>query len=209
MQSKNIAYTNKLNLAGWSEGAAAGMAVQKYIQENGIADVSPTSASFMGGSYSNYDLTNFVLNYDEEVPVLSVYGRTLLAYDVYSKINRSVSFCFNQPFASHYQIQYFPPSAFSALTADVFTNTFQNGFLSGTNPLVTVLQKDDVSNWLPTIPVYLMAGELDEWVPAFQNVNAYERIKAKGGDVTAKIFEGYGHGFDEYISESQAFFERN
>lgn len=207
LASQRIPYVNKIHLTGWSEGAAAGMAVQKYIQENGIADMSTVSASFMGGSYSNYDLTTFVLDYDDEVPVLSVYGRTLLAYDQYHNINRPTNFYFQEPFASDFKEEYFPVSAFGARTADVFTNTFRNSFLNESDPLVTIIKGDDVSDWKPSIPIYLMAGELDEWVPAFQTVNAYERIKARGGNVKVQIFEGYGHGFDEYITESLEFFE--
>jgi len=210
IKSKKIATNGKNLLGGWSEGAAAGMALAKAIQENRMNGIKYDKAALMAGAYSNYKLTTDILqNPSVEVGVLPIYIRTLLEYDKFGKYNRPISTFLKSPFDTDFQNNYFPDSAFDTKPEDVVQPSFIQGLINQTDPIAILLKADDLSDWAPTIPIHIVAGEFDEWVPNNQTIDAYNKIIAKGGNITMEIYPDGGHGNVEYIQDALDFFNLN
>ena len=208
LQGQHTAFKDELYLAGWSEGAAAGMAFQQYLQERHISDINSVAGSFMAGAYSNFDLATTVLQSDQEWLVMGIYGRTLLAYDSLYRLGQPNDYYFQEPFVSDFEEAFFPVSTLERTTNEFYTPTFRANFLAGTDPLVASLKTDDLTDWQPAVPVQLLAGEFDEWVPSAQTANAAQRLRARGADITSEIVPDAGHGFISYIPRTLDFFEQ-
>lgn len=51
-------------------------------------------------------------------------------------------------------------------------------------------------NWLPSPPLAVHAGELDDWTPSSLCVQLGEFARSRGADMTVTVYPGAHHGFD-------------
>ena len=64
---------------------------------------------------------------------------------------------------------------------------------------------NDLWNWKPLSKIVFCHGDKDDYVPLFNSEKAYETMKAKGADVTLKVFKGGTHSSGAYNFIMQAF----
>ena len=65
--------------------------------------------------------------------------------------------------------------------------------------------ENDLWNWKPVSKIVFCHGDKDEYVPIFNSEKAYTTMKAKGADVTLKIFKGETHSSGVYAYIQQVF----
>ena len=208
LEAENIKNSGEFRLTGWSEGAAAGMALVKKVESEG-SELTITAASFMAGAYSNYDLAKELALANEERYPVAVYTRTFLAYDEFFGVDRSLDYYLQQEYVADFETTYFPYSAFGVNPSDLWHTNLVDAIITESDPLAQAFQAEELTDFAPQMPVYIMAGDEDAWVPYSQTVNAYDRMSALGGNIEMTIFEGEGHGFDAYIPVTLGFFAEN
>jgi hypothetical protein len=194
--------TEQLFLAGIDEGAYASMAAHEYIQAylDPIMHVTAT-----GGIAGYYDMSGVEVSSilsDSTYVDPSYLPELLLSY------NRTYNFAANDsdilayPYDStlpplyngnyrEYQIDAQMPS----VPKYVLTQNFIDSLQDSTSVFRQLLKQNDVYNWKPTSPIYLMYCIADEYVPFQHSIAAYQHFVQNGATMidTFDISPGYDH----------------
>ncbi len=180
--------TDKLFLAGYSQGGYVTMAAQREIEKNFSNEFDLTAVAAMAGAY---DLkgTAFSILEDNEYPTPLYLAFILTAYNQIYQWN-ALDDIFLPPY-NQKVLNYFDGSQnMSAITADLpsqldslFQNVFINSVLEETNSrAIGAMQENTLLDWAPAAPLHLIHGGSDETVP-FQNaLTAIDSLNARGGE---------------------------
>ena len=190
-QQMAVQDTMKLLIAGWSQGGGAALSTQYYLQRDYPADYYVRSTSTLAGLFHFSDLTRYVLEDTTGIVPISM----LSTWAMYC-VNR---FGVHRPndmiFAYEVQDQM---TAILSVVGDVwsmFRPIFLKGILDGTDTeWINVAKGNDYyTGWTPTGKVFLHHGTRDMLVPYVNSLDAYEGLRAEGGDITLYSYEGSGH----------------
>jgi predicted esterase len=207
--SQNIKLSNKNFFTGWSEGGGVALAVVKNIEEKYQNEFAVTAAAPMAGAYYSSGFAEHVLNNKEDFPYINSYAWVLSTYNWLYKINKPLSYYFNEPYASRLENN---PQATIPLKPDaLFTPAFKKDFSSGEDAaLKNALADNDLWNWKPKTKLVLCHGDKDRYVPFFNSQKTYEAMKAKGADVTLAAYPGKGHSdcMPQYLQTIYTTFEK-
>ena len=188
MQTRTLAETGELFLAGYSEGGYVTMATHRMLEtQTPIDGLQISGVAPMAGPYDLKMTFDTILSYKTYAsPVFVAY--TLTAYDEVYHWNRLDQF-FQEPYASLF------PGAFDGthsagwindrLTTDLrdlLQPDILQGYLSGTDTqLPEALQKNSLLGWGPQAPVRLYHGTADTTVPYCNGPVALKDLTAHGG----------------------------
>lgn len=183
----DLLLSDKLFLAGYSEGGFATLAAQRNIETRHSEEFSLTAVVPMAGPYDPLGTTTTILS-QEYYPQPAFLAYMVVAYnDVYGwDILDEV---FAEPYAA------IIPDLFDgtksgeeingALTSRVdslFNADFIDSFLNGEEPeLEAALIENGFSDWGPIAPVLLIHGTGDETVPYENSVNVQASMLQNGG----------------------------
>jgi len=186
----------QLFLAGISEGAYAALAAHQYIQAYLDSTMHVTATGGIAGYYDmSGTMVNMILS-DSTYPDPSYLPELMLSYD-------SIYHCF----AADSDIMIYPydstlPPLFNGnnrgTTIDTHMPSVPNHILQpalidslqsdSTYLFRQLLAKNDVYNWAPTSPVYLLYCIADEYVP-FQNSTIAYRHFVQNGSTMVDTFD--------------------
>ena len=181
----------QLFLAGIAEGAYASVAAHQYIQTylDPLLHVTGT-----GGLMGYYDMSGTMVNSilsDSTYPDPSYLPELLLGY------NKAYNFFTNDSDIMAYPYDSVLPPLFngnySAGTIDANMPSVPKYILQqyqidslqndSTNFFRELLKKNDVFNWAPTSPVYLLYCMADEYVPYQHSTIAYQHFVENGSNL--------------------------
>lgn len=185
---KDVTFNERLFLAGYSQGGYATLATHKALEADPLEDFD-LIASFPGSGGYDIPLLQeyfFSLSTYKNPYYLAYVGLAYQSY--YAETDLVVQF-FNEPYASRI------PGLFDGVNAAGDINAQLTGdisalvnadILAGEHPLNAFLQakftENALTNWAPTVPVFLYHGDADTTVP-YENTEAtYEALLANGGD---------------------------
>lgn len=189
---QNLSLKNKLFITGWSEGGTVALATVRKIEENFLNEFSITAAAPLAGAYYTSGLASAILNLTTETPYINSYAWALKTYNKTGNINKPLSYYINEPYATA-----FNTSVSAAIPRNpqvLFTSQFRQNFNSNTDPIITVLQQNDVWNFKPLCKTIFCHGQNDTYVPLTNSQQAYNYMLAQGADVSLIIYPGKDHG---------------
>ncbi|QHT66148.1 alpha/beta fold hydrolase [Rhodocytophaga rosea] len=193
-RQNSVQWNKQLFLAGYSEGGYATMALHKHLQEN-YAEELPVTASAPGaGAYNKTAFAKDILQNNRPLEYINSYLWVLQTYNTVYELNRPFSYYLNQPYAG--QVQKFGVQAqVSKYPQQLFTDTFKKAVLTGSDTdLLKTFVDNNIFDWKPEAPVYLIHGTADDFVPFYNSQTAYDAMIANGAiQVTLRKIEGGNH----------------
>ena len=212
IEIRNIAISDRLFLAGYSEGGYATMALHKHIEEQ--SNLTVTVSAPAAGAYNKTAFSLDVVNRDEHLNFLSTYLWVLDTYNRIYDINRPWSSLVNSTDAAILNAIADPmdiPSAnVSSNPKELFLPGLIAGIQDGTETeLLAALADNDIFDWTPRAPVKLYHGSADDFVFPLNSRTAFEAMQQNGADVELIEFEGKDHGTatTDYIISVYLLFE--
>ncbi len=197
-------FNGEVFLAGYSEGGYATMAAHKAFEDNPIEGFELKASAPAAGGYALTAFRNYFFtrdNYDQ--PFFMAYVGAAYQEEYFQ--NTDLSVYFQEPYAS--EIPGLVSGALSgsqvnsSLTTKV-SDLLQPGFMANadTDPLYSgmkdALELNDLSNWLPTIPMYLYHGDADVTVPFSNSITTYQNMVNLGAGaniVSLTTLDGEDH----------------
>jgi len=171
LSDNNIAVSNQLFLAGYSEGGYATLATHKAIQERYAGEFTVTASSPGAGPYDLFGTASHYLN-STNLPYAPYVAFVFKAYDTIYDYNR-ISEIFqpdyvdavnNDFYGNHYSYQI--DAALTDVTADLFDASFLSNFLgTGETQIKADLMANNIYDWTPISPVRFYHGQDDDDVP--------------------------------------------
>ncbi|MDH6305696.1 pimeloyl-ACP methyl ester carboxylesterase [Parabacteroides sp. PF5-5] len=191
MEMKEQSLPGNLYIAGYSQGGAAALAVQKMAEEKYPSDVKIHSVIAGGGAY---DLAAIFDGFakEETVAYPCSLPLTIIGMDYGDGLNLDYSKVFIEPLLSNYDEwvnskKYNTDEINQKLSHTVRTfihpDLYKEGMNSEFKKIYTSLDKNSLINWAPKAPILLVHGKNDDVVPYFCAQNAYDSFQAKGSKV--------------------------
>jgi pimeloyl-ACP methyl ester carboxylesterase len=211
VKQENIAWDDRLYLAGYSEGGYATMATLKKLEETAPTEFNIRAVSCGSGAYDKTATMKYILN--SKTDGVSGYNKlylwVLLTYDRIYKLNRPMNTYFKEPYATQIQSQKENTSIGFSLNT-IFTDSFLKGINDGTDTaILTAIKDNDIYDWKPKTPLRLYHGDADNLVFYFNSVNAYKAMQAKGAtNVEFVTLKGKDHGtaVSDYLLDTYSYF---
>ena len=210
-KEEEIPVSDKLFLAGYSEGGYVTLAAQKEIESNPKHNLKLTAVAAGAGGY---DLTSMLGNIasGQTYNNPSYLAFMLQAFNVANRWNRPLTDFFREPYASKIPGlldgsktgsevnselvkqpgQLFAPAFFNALS----------GF--GETQFKAALADNSLTNWAPKAPTRLYHGTADDVVPYANSEITFNKLKANGAaNITLTAISNGTHGttFQPMIAE--------
>lgn len=183
-----------LFLSGWSQGAGASIATQKYLQEGWPDEFNIVSNSCLSGPYNIvHFMENLFSRQDEASLNVALYAWACYTINRFAPgLNRPADqiFCHNSPD----QISSFLGTGITPAT--VFRPFFIKGVLDKTDTsFCKALQQDSFhTGWVPQGRIYLHHGTDDPLVPYFNSEDAKAGLDPDNkGTVSLIPYPGGGH----------------
>ena len=188
----NVAYSDKLFLAGYSQGGHATMALHQHLQMDLGSEYRVTASAPMAGPF-DLSVTSFKSAFDHPSENSSLYtayiARSMNA--VYGNVYNSPSEIFQSPYDqtvdgifdgthSNSQVVQALPASPQLLFRPEFLNALAN---DPNHPLNRDLRDNDVYDWKPDAPVALVQSSADQDVPYHNAELTYDRMTALGANV--------------------------
>ncbi|MDP6921422.1 MAG: prolyl oligopeptidase family serine peptidase [Lutibacter sp.] len=194
-QELEVQTSEKLFLAGYSEGGYATMAMHKYLDAH--SNIPVTMSAPGAGAYHKTAFAQAILEKDETLEFLPNYMWVLETYNWVYGVDRPWSATVNEPYATTLENIIDPgdylTSGISKNPSVLFQASFRDAFLAGTDALCAPVADNDIHDWLPKGPITLYHGEEDDYVFPLNSQSAYEAMKARGASVSLVTFPGENH----------------
>ena len=210
-QNEDIPVSDKLFLAGYSEGGYVTLAAQKEIESNPKHNLKLTAVAAGAGGY---DLTSMI----QDITTVPTYSNPSYlvfltqAYNVANGWNRPLNTIFQEPYASKIpalldgsktggQVN----SELPKVPSELFTPAFFSGLAgTGEQQFRNALAENSLTDWAPKAPTRLYHGTADEVVPFTNSQITYNKLKTNGAQqLTFHSIPGGTHGttFQPMIAE--------
>jgi pimeloyl-ACP methyl ester carboxylesterase len=181
-KKEELHVSNKLFLAGYSEGGYATMALHKLLEEHHSEEFAVTASAPGAGAYDKTTFAKSILNSSEPLNFINAYLWVLDTYNREYKLNRPWTFYLNEPYASHVQSKG-PLTTVNNTPTELFNTSFKGGVINGVDlETLQTFSDNDVYDWKPVAPVLLAHGVDDDFVPFFNSQRAYDAMKARGAE---------------------------
>lgn len=197
--TNNRRLSNRLLLAGYSQGGYATMAAHKQIEEemSGVLDEMKLIASFpASGGYDVKGVQEYFFGLDTyDQPFFLAY--VAAAYKQTYDWDRDLTFFFKEPYASTIPALFDGQKSGSEINQSLTQNVsdlVQEDFIQNidSNPeyafIVNAFNDNSLTDWTPTIPMYMYHGDADTTVPYSNSVSTYENFINTGTSTTVVSF---------------------
>lgn len=202
---------NKLFLTGWSEGGGAALATHKDIEQKYSKEFNLIATSALAGPYdmpAMLESNTFELEDDDLGENAGIYSWTLYSLLKFSNINVPIDKIYN------YEVQNSldalnPPS--SKVSEFINLPFLQESIMSGDNEelLSTIEQLSLINGWVPKAKIMFHSCKNDDIVPHYNTLNAYNKFKKEGADVTLYEYNGDHYTPDlDYLTTTIKDFEK-
>jgi pimeloyl-ACP methyl ester carboxylesterase len=203
LSEKQIAFNDKLFLAGYSEGGYVTMAAAKAIEDDPAHALTVTAIAAGAGGYDLSSMMQSIATSNTYAyPAYLAY--VLVAYNKHYEWNHPMSYYFNQPYAdtvSRYLNGSYSGSFInSRLTTSVeqlLSNDFYDALKdpSKEQQLKEALAENSVAGWKTHTPIQLYHGTNDEIIPYHNSEVTLQHFLDAGSDqITLTPIPGGTHG---------------
>ncbi|MEQ8470435.1 MAG: lipase family protein [Marinoscillum sp.] len=200
---KEIELNTDLFLAGYSQGGYATMAAHKYYEEQGMPYYDLRASFPAAGGYD-------VKAFQEYFFALETYHEPFFlayvanAYKVSYDWEEPLSLLFKEPYATEIP-GYFDGSmngtAINAKLTTTLADLLQEDVVTGIETetydfLTNAFRENSLTDWVPTIRMFMYHGDVDVTVPYQNSVDVYNQFISNGASeniVTFTTIEGGAH----------------
>ncbi|MDL2296696.1 lipase family protein [Bacteroidales bacterium OttesenSCG-928-B11] len=192
MDEMGYGKTKDVLLTGWSQGGGAALSAHKLIQEQYSNRLNIIATSALAGPYNFVSFLNDVLeNKDKDNSIMHMVSWAAYSLNKFSDLKRPTDQIFSYPVYDQ-MASLTPPSK---KPAEIFNNFLVANILSCEDlQFWEIVKKNSFhKGWRPTGKVFLHHGDADDTVPYYNSVEAYEGLKAMGGDITLHTYKGGSH----------------
>ena len=204
----------KLFLAGYSEGGYATLATHKAIEETGYSDLDLVASFPASGGYDIKAMQEYFFDLETySEPFYLAY--VALAYEDFYGWNSSAKLFFQEPYASKIETLFDGSKSGSEINAQLtqsvnslLTPAILNGIDTDEafEQINEAFMENSLTDWKPTIPVYLYHGTADVTVPYQNSTISYDKLIAQGTSKTVLSltdlpFATHSTGVTPYIIE--------
>ena len=196
-----ILLSNKLFLAGYSQGGHVTAALQRLLQTDHQSEFTITASAIMAAPF---DLSMLFSHHVSNPGTISSAVTSLMVttFNRIYTINPGCRDLLRRPWDSTIPalLDFNHPEAevittLNASPSDIFQSGFLAGFNAGTHPFNLALEKNQVYDWRPQVPTLLVFSMADEVVPYTIENKAYARWLELGGKVdSVNLGNVYNHG---------------
>jgi pimeloyl-ACP methyl ester carboxylesterase len=195
-REKNISFNEKLFLAGYSQGGYATMAAHKYIEENDLPGFNLIASFPAAGGYDIKGVQEYFFDqetYDEPYYMAYVARSYQTAYDW----TQPLSEFFQEPYATNIPALFdgsktgsqinaqLTDNVSSLVTADILANIDTD---SKYDYIVDAFNENSLTDWTPTIKMFMYHGSADTTVPYQNSVSVYNNFIDRGASTSIVTF---------------------
>lgn len=204
-QQKGLKFNSKLFLAGYSQGGYATMATHKYLEAKPLDGFTLVASFPAAGGYDVKNMQEYffgLTSYDQPFYLAFV----AQAYKVHYGWTQPLSDFFQEPYASRIPSLLDGSKTSSQINAQL-TNTIQSLITADAlksidtdskyKYLVDAFRANSLTDWKPTIPVFMFHGDADVTVPYSNSVATYNTLIGNGAStsiLTLTKLPGADHG---------------
>jgi dienelactone hydrolase len=201
LNSQGFSNTKRIFLTGWSQGGGASLSAHKYIQESYADKFEIIASSELAGPFNYLRFAGeFFSKRDENQGVGIVVSWSIYAMNKFSGIKRPTDQIWSFPVADQVSSILLP----SKVPEKSFNNTFIAGINKGSDAaFIAEFTRNTIhEGWKPTGKVFLHHADTDKIVPYFNSQDAYNGLRAAGGDVKLYTYSGGDHDteLDNFVS---------
>ncbi len=193
--NKDIGFDNHLFLTGWSQGAGASLSAHKYIQEKYSDQFTVMASSSLSGPYNFVRFAeSFLERKNEEITAMPIFSWGLYSLNKFTSLRRPTDQLYAYPVFSQFSSILVP----SKKPAKVFNAYFLKKWEDGSDSAFknVLIANSFHEGWKPVGKVFLHHGDVDDLVPSYNTEDAYNGLRASGGDVKKYIYPGGKHDTD-------------
>ncbi len=204
-KQKGLNFNSKVFLAGYSQGGYATMATHKYFEVAGIEGMTLVASFPAAGGYDVKNMQEYffgLTSYDQPFYLAFV----AQAYKNHYGWTQPLSDFFQEPYASRIPSLLDGSKTSGQINAQL-TNTIASLVTAGAlqaidtdskyKYIVDAFRENSLTDWKPTIPMFMFHGDADITVPYSNSVATYEKLVANGAStstVTLTKLPGADHG---------------
>ncbi|WP_277376107.1 alpha/beta hydrolase family protein [Paenibacillus polymyxa] len=183
---------SKLFLTGWSEGGGAALATHKAIEQKYSKEFNLIATSPLAGPYdmpSMLQSNTLELENDDLGENAGIYSWTLYSLLKFSNIDVPLDKVYNYEVKNSLDALNSPSTKASEILNLPF---IQENIMSGDNErLLSVIEQISlIHGWTPKAKIMFHSGKNDDIVPHYNTLNAYNKFKKEGADVTLYEYNG-------------------
>ncbi len=183
---------------GYSQGAVATLAFQRYVEENNPQLINLQSSLVGGGPYDLESTMDYIIDVDTigipaSVPCL------ILGLNTGDNLELPISSIFKEPLLSNYQNWILSKNfTLDEICAHLNSNTcisdmINVSMLQSSTVFRQSLENNSLINWTPRAAIELYHSETDGTVPYLNAQNAYDAFTARGCTVELHTLLGDHH----------------
>jgi pimeloyl-ACP methyl ester carboxylesterase len=196
LDSRNISWTRKVLLAGYSEGGYATMAACQHLEQH-YKNNFPVAVCIPGaGAYNKTASFNLIMNEPSsgDINHNRSYIWVLQTYLRAKNINKPMSYFFKEPYAAEIEskghLATVPVSLHQALQPE-FVKDYNDGKLP---EISGAIAENDIYNWKPSSKIRMYHGNADDYVPYLNSTTTLNAMKSLGAsDVTLTTIQNGTH----------------
>ncbi|MHC9543280.1 MAG: alpha/beta hydrolase family protein [Vulcanimicrobiota bacterium] len=184
-----VALSDKLFLAGYSQGGHSTMALQRLLEKEHRTDFPVTASAPMAGPYNLYYLWSKWIDRPCDLSS-AVMARMVLAYDKVYNLKMPMGKVFRPPYDRHVASildgNHRDEEIYSRLPHNptkLFTQKFLKEVSDGAHPFYRVMKTNNTYEWYPEAPTILYHGRKDDVVPYEVSKIAYYYMKHRCNQV--------------------------
>jgi pimeloyl-ACP methyl ester carboxylesterase len=204
LQMEKILFSEKLFLAGYSEGGFVTLAAAKEIENNSSHDLAVSAVAAGAGGYDLPEMLKGITTGDYYAyPAYLAF--VLMSYNETYEWNKPLSYFFKAEYAealSKYMNGLYGGGTINSRLTTHTPSLFNPDFfarlktIEGEPELKNALRDNSVAGWKTNIPIRLFHGTKDEIIPYQNSEIALDKFKAAGSaaEVSLKLISGGTHG---------------
>ena len=213
-EDDDVSFNNRLFLAGYSEGGYATMAAHKALEAEPLEDIDLIASFPAAGGYDIEAMQHYIFNLTQypQPYYLAYVGRS---YQLFYDQNALLQDFFNEPYASRIP-QLFDGSNNSGNINSQLTSNMSELIREDLRLnldtdaryayIRNAFAENSLTDWVPSIPMYMYHGQQDTTVPYENSVTTYQKLIANGASAeTLKLIplpgKDHGTGIDPYIDD--------
>ncbi|GAB3957773.1 hypothetical protein GCM10028805_51110 [Spirosoma harenae] len=181
LKKKELQWTNKVFLAGYSEGGFATLSAQQLIEDR-YKDELPLAGSSCGaGPYAMPAFFNYVTQNKTVGGIANyIYAWEILSYDRIYGLNKPVSYYFKSPYAERISQSLDSARSITLSFDKICTDQFRADIKNPTSAFGKALADNDLTNWKTQTATQLIHSEEDEIIPFLTSQQTYTALRKLG-----------------------------
>ncbi len=181
LAKKDIAWSEQVFMAGYSEGGYATLSAQKMLEEKYANQLHLAGSSCGAGPYAMSDFFSYLTQKTTQGGVANyIYVWETLCYNQIYGLQKPISYYFKPPYAEQISKSLDNTRAMNVSFDKICTDQFRADVKDLSSPFRQALMDNDLTNWTTQTPTQLIHSEQDEIIPFLTTQQTYNALRQRG-----------------------------